>query len=36
MSAPSRIASITVDWGETDKTPGERREWLSSWVVTRT
>ena len=33
MSAPSRIASITVDWGEADKTPGERREWLSSWVV---
>lgn len=24
---------LTVDWGEADKAPGDRKRWMGSWVV---
>ena len=30
MAAP---AKITIDWGEADKDAAQRREWLTSWLV---
>ncbi len=33
MSTPAKVASITIDWGEQDKPEGDRRSWLSSWIV---
>lgn len=29
------IGQLTVDWGETDKRPQDRKHWMGSWVVAR-
>ena len=26
---------LTIDWGEAHKTPGDRKRWMGSWVVSR-
>jgi hypothetical protein len=26
---------LTIDWGEAEKQPGDRKRWMGSWVVAR-
>lgn len=27
------VKAVSIDWGEADKVPGDRRRWMGSWVV---
>ncbi|MGE0684412.1 MAG: hypothetical protein AB7P69_26340 [Candidatus Binatia bacterium] len=29
------VKQVTIDWGETDKTPEQRKIWLGAWLVSR-
>jgi hypothetical protein len=29
------IKQVTVDWGESDKPPDERKRWMGAWLVSR-
>jgi hypothetical protein len=29
------IEQIVIDWGEADKAPADRKQWMGSWVVSR-
>ncbi|MGE0821855.1 MAG: hypothetical protein AB7G75_29250 [Candidatus Binatia bacterium] len=29
------IEQLTIDWGEADKAPQDRKRWMASWVVAR-
>lgn len=34
-AAQSRIEQVTIDWGEADKAPQDRKRWLGAWLVSR-
>lgn len=29
------VKKVTIDWGEAEKAPEERRKWLGAWLVSR-
>ena len=29
------VKTVTIDWGEAHKAPGDRKRWMGSWVVAR-
>lgn len=29
------VEQLTIDWGETEKNPGDRKRWMASWIVAR-
>src|SRR5215510_8213234 len=29
------VKQVTIDWGESDKTPEKRKKWLGAWLVSR-
>ena len=29
------VAKLTIDWGEADLAPDQRRRWMASWLVSR-
>jgi hypothetical protein len=35
VTAKSMAERLTIDWGEAEKAPDERKRWLASWLISR-
>ncbi len=35
VASETKVQTLTVDWGEAEQAPGERRQWLGAWLVSR-